>query len=134
MAKANITTKDGATITIEGTAEEVAAMLVRFNGPSTGRSNEDVVESKPRGKGKIGKSKGNTQSGGKKKSSPTTLITELIENGFFNKPKALADIQAELKQGGHYYPNAGVASPLLRAVRGRNLRRIKGESGWTYVV
>ena len=32
MAKANITTQNGTTIVIEGTAEEVAVLIDRFNG------------------------------------------------------------------------------------------------------
>ena len=51
-------------------------------------------------------------------------ITELVDEGVFDKPKSLAEVARELRiRGNHYrYDHIGVA--LLRLVRKRSLRRI----------
>jgi hypothetical protein len=140
MAKAHITTKDGTTIDLEGTADEVAAWMVKFglmNQPSAPaathgapRRGAAAVESRS-----VPKTKTTAKGGGKKTITATTLLAELIENDFFKKPQVVGGIIAEMKQRGHYFSDSGVGVPLLRAVRKRSLRRIKGKDGaWTYVV
>ena len=131
MAKAHITTKDGAVISIEGTTDEVSQLLARFNSalPVTPQSRTDsrrAVSTRTTAKTQ-------TKFSGRKKTTATTLVAEMIDNGFFKEPQALADIQAALKQGGHYFSQPGVATALLRAVKARKLRRIKEDNGWTYV-
>lgn len=130
MAKAHITTKDGSTIQIEGTAEEVATLIARFDGRDT-----DGTQSKKGTTARSsGKSKGKKKSGGKAKTGPATLVADMIQSGTFKKPKGLSDIQTELKQGGHYYNNASVATALLRAVKHKELRRLKQDNNWVYVI
>ena len=131
MAKAHITTKDGSTIQMEGTAEEIATLIARFNvhGAVATHSGKPVQTSRKESK-VTGKKKG----GGKKSGGPATLVADMIDGGAFKKPKGLAEVQTELKQGGYYYNNASVATALLRAVKSRELRRLKQDNNWVYVV
>jgi len=131
MAKAHITTKDGSTILIEGTAEEVATLMARFDGHGTGGEHSPKSATAQR---KSGNAKTKRKSTGRAKAGPATLVADMISGGTFKKPKGLSEIQAELKQGGHYYNNASVATALLRAVKHKELRRIKQDKNWVYVV
>lgn len=119
MAKAHITTKDGAKIIIEGTPSEVADLIFQLKGgvPSAKSTFTKVVsrhKSRP-------------------KATPFNLIAELIEGGFFKKPKELSSIKVALEEHGHYYPVTTLSPALLRLVRKRHLRRIKDKKRWLYV-
>jgi hypothetical protein len=117
MAKAQLTTKSGTTITIEGTLDEVAKLISQFEGPQ---------------------SKKRTASKQRKQTQPAKdgivdLLLAQIEEGFFKKPKELGVVKTQLQEGGHYYPNSTIAPQLLRFVRRRTLRRIKVNKRWAYV-
>ena len=84
MAKAHLTTKSGTTITIEGTQEEVASLIALFDGGAA----------KPR----VRLSKRRASVAGK--SGPVDLISELIDGGFFKKPKELGSIKLALGRTG----------------------------------
>jgi hypothetical protein len=124
MAKAHITTKSGTKIVIEGTPEEVSSLVARFEGNTTQqqsgtrrkRDTASPAASKPRTK--IG---------------PVNLISELIDGGFFKKPKELSAIKLTLEEQGHYYPVTTLSPIMLRLVRKRQLRRIKEKNRWLYV-
>ena len=117
MAKAHLTTKSGTTITIEGTQEEVASLIALFDGGAA----------KPR----VRLSKRRASVAGK--SGPVDLISELIDGGFFKKPKELGSIKLALEEQGHYYPVTTLSPILLRLVRKKELRRIKDKKRWLYV-
>ena len=115
MAKAHVTTRMGAKITIEGTPEEVAALVSRLEGaPSQKRTRA-------------------AERGTRRKATPTSLIIDLIDGGFFKKPKELSAIKHVLEEQGHYYPVTSLSPVLLRFVRRRQLRRIKDQKRWRYV-
>jgi hypothetical protein len=57
----------------------------------------------------------------------------MIGNGFFKKPKGQGIVKSELEQQGHFYSRMSVGTALLRAVKGRELRRIKEGKNWAYV-
>jgi hypothetical protein len=114
MAKAHLTTKSGATVTIEGTHEEVAALITRIEGSARKRE-------KP------------SQRSNTAKSGPVDLISELIDGGFFKKPKELGSIKSALEEQGHYYPVTTLSPILLRLVRKKQLRRIRDKKRWQYV-
>lgn len=130
MAKAHITTKDGTTILIEGTTEEVAALMARYDGQTSAQLPLKEA-SKPLVAKKVG---GKAKRGARPKVGPASLIAEMISGSTFKKPKTLSEIQKELVQSGHYYPDASIAVALLRAVKARSLRRLKQGDGWAYVV
>jgi hypothetical protein len=122
MAKAQLTTKLGTKISIEGTSEEVADLLARFEvegRPS--KANSSVAQ--------------NTKPSHARKTlaSPANLISELVEAGFFATPKELNGIKVALEEQGHFYPVTTLSPTLLRLVRKRRLRRIKENKRWIYV-
>jgi hypothetical protein len=123
MAKVYITTKNGTKLTIEGTSDEVAALVERFEGSSS--HHEKPAPSKRISVGRASK--------GKIKSGPVNLVSELIEGGYFKKPKGLAAIKSTLEERGHFYPVTTLSPILLRMVKGRQLRRVKEKKRWSYV-
>lgn len=119
MVKAHITTKSGAKLTIEGSDQEVAALIARIEGHT-----QAPKQSLP--------TRGATT---KAKSKPTLagLIAELIDGGFFKKPKELGSIKVALEEHGHFYPVTTLSPTMLRLVRRKQLRRIKENNRWLYV-
>jgi hypothetical protein len=115
MAKARLTTKSGTVITIEGTQEEVAGLIAQFGA------------ARPAASSRKRHPPSNAKSG------PVALISELIDGGFFKKPKELGAIKLALEEQGHYYPVTTLSPLLLRLVRKRELRRIKDKKRWLYV-
>lgn len=117
MIKAHLTTKTGATITIEGTQEEIAKLIAQIEGGTT----KPDRQYRTRRTGRVSKS------------GPVNLISELIDGGFFRKPKELGSIKSALEEQGHYYPVTTLSPILLRLVRKKALRRIKDKKRWLYV-
>lgn len=117
MAKAHITTKAGTKIVIEGDHAEVAALISQFEGPSTSTAPRKATS--PR------RSPPST--------TPVSLIIELIDGGYFKKPKELGAIKLALEEQGHFYPVTTLSPALLRLVRKKQLRRIKDKKRWRYV-
>ena len=62
-------------------------------------------------------------------------IRMLMANGFFDQPKSIAEIIAELNREGYYNTHAGVASTLLLTFVGKqkSLTRIQKSGKWAYV-
>lgn len=122
MAKAQLTTKLGTRVTIEGTAEEVAELVTRIacEGGDSSSAAASVVAAKapPRKKLPI---------------SPARLVSELIDSNFFATPKELNETRLALEEQGHFYPVTTLSPTLLRFVRKRQLRRIKENKRWVYV-
>jgi hypothetical protein len=118
MAKAHIITKDGTKITIEGTPQEVSLLITQLKGK---------ISTSPTGGRIAGKQKSRLKAG------PINLISELIDGGFFKKPKELSAIKLALEEQGHHYPATSLSPTLLRLVRKQHLRRIKDKKRWLYV-
>ena len=118
MAKANITTKDGTKITVEGTPQEVAALVTQLK---SGISKEPAMM------------KVSSKHKSHPKATQVNLISELIDGGFFKKPKELGAIKIALEEQGHYYPVTSLSPAMLRLVRKRQVRRIKDKKRWLYV-
>jgi hypothetical protein len=119
MPKAIMNTKSGATVTIEGTQDEVAALLARFEAEDpTGRQS-------PMGR--------HPTIPRDMRPTPMGLLGELIAEGFFGQPRELAAVRAALQDRGHFYPVTTLSPLLLRLVRKKHLRRIKNKQRWTYV-
>jgi hypothetical protein len=127
MAKANLTLPNGTSVTIDGTADEVALLLNTFSNPV----------------GTVGKVSGKKTSRGKssatprppkaKKDGPTGLITELADEGYFKTKRGIADIQKKLEERGHIYAITSISPCLTRLTKKRILRRLKETKGWVYV-
>lgn len=115
MVKANIETKNGLKIVIEGTTEEITRVLSDIK-----RKEEDAALRKSiREK--------------KKKSSATDFILKFKDESFFNKPKTLVDIKKKLAENGLIYPVSTLSGILIGLVKRRELGRIKVGKVWGYV-
>lgn len=121
MAKARITTKEGATITLEGSPQEVAELISQLNVSSRGLQKRKERTSKKTTDARINQ-----------RATPVNLISTLIDGGFFKKPKDLAAVRVALEELGHAYPVTTLSPALLRLVRKRQLRRIKDKKRWLY--
>jgi hypothetical protein len=119
MAKAHITTRTGVSIVVEGTPTEVAEIVAQLKG---------VTSATAQGKRVQGKA-------ANARSKPTlgNVIAELIDGGFFKKPKELSAIRNALQEHGHHYPMTTLSPVMLRLVRRRELRRLKDKKRWVYV-
>jgi hypothetical protein len=121
MPKALITIPSGATVSIEGTQEEVAALLGVFEHGQRGEGRALDVRPRP------------TRQEGKSKTTPMGLLSDLIASGFFATPKELGAVKGALEEQGQFYPVTTLSPLMLRLVRKKELRRIKDKKRWTYV-
>ena len=122
MAKAQLTTKLGTRVIIEGSSEEVAELLARFEdgAQSFAAPSSATRHAKPSRERKVPK-------------SPINLVAGLVDTGFFATPQALNAIKGALREQGHFYPVTTLSPTLLRLVRKKQLRRIKENKKWLYV-
>jgi hypothetical protein len=121
MPKATVAIPSGAKVTIEGTNDEVVALIARLEGL------EDIPRTP-----QSAASRSNSQT--KSKPSLPGLISEMISNGFFKEPRHLSALKDALEQNGQFYPVTTLSPAMLRLVRSRQLRRIKDNKGrWSYV-
>jgi hypothetical protein len=118
MAKAQITTPDGISIKVDGTADEVAAVIAKLQ-KTADHGGDRVSKAKSRGK-KV------------ERTQLVDLVDSLIDGGFFKKPRDLAAVKAALAEMGHHYPVTTLSGAMLRKVRSRSLRRLKQEKRWFY--
>jgi hypothetical protein len=56
-------------------------------------------------------------------------VSELINEGFFKKPKTISQLKAELENRGHHIPLTALSGPLQLFCQRRILRRNKVKSG-----
>jgi hypothetical protein len=118
MAKSQISFPDGTTVKLEGTPDEIRAVIDRGRGKPEAR--------RPGSSSKI-RVKTTSQ-----RIQLVDLITNLIDGGFFKKPKDLAAVKGALEELGHHYPVTTLSGAMLRQVRKRNLRRLKQDKRWLY--
>ena len=59
-------------------------------------------------------------------------LARLKTEGFFNQPRSTQEIVSELAKEGYHYPPESLTAPLQRAIRGKELGRIKKENKWAY--
>jgi len=121
MAKATIKSRTGATITVEGTPEEVSNVISGYEKTSVvGHAKEAIARARA------------TKKTEKKKESASDLIVGLKEEGFFEKPKTLGEIGAALEERGFLYPVTSLSGIVLGLLKKRMLRRKKLERKWVY--
>lgn len=117
MAKAQLTTPQGIKVNIEGTPEEITALLRQLEAKNNGRAPEQVGPTKIK--------RGKTQL--------VDLIASLVDGGFFKSKRNLGDVKNALAELGHHYPLTTLSGVMLRQVRKRNIRRIREDKRWVYV-
>ncbi len=115
MAKAHITTPEGVTVKLEGTAEEIAAVIRQAGSKSAPEkaSSKAKATTKPR-------------------TTVPGLVDELKDEGFFKQPKTLGEIQKRLADLGHHYPQTALSGPMQAQCKQRNLRRFKKDKKYVY--
>jgi hypothetical protein len=59
------------------------------------------------------------------KGGPRAYLDELVDEGFFRKPKTLTNVKAELENRGHHVPMTSLSGPLQSLCQQRTLRRQK---------
>ena len=118
MATANIETKSGTKIQIEGTSQEISeivAIVQRREGTNSSRKSASGAKEKNAGP------------------SLTDLLLEIREEGYFDKPQGLVEVKKILEEKGHIYPVTTLSGALLTQTRKRILRRIPDGKRWVYV-
>lgn len=60
---------------------------------------------------------------------PQAYVEELTKEGFFKKPKTIANVKAELENRGHHIPLTSLSGPLQKLCQRRTLRRQPVKSG-----
>ena len=63
------------------------------------------------------------------KRGPQGQVNELVDEGFFKKPKTIAHVKAELENRGHHIPITSLSGPLQKLCQRRVLRRQRAKSG-----
>jgi hypothetical protein len=66
------------------------------------------------------------------RSGPQANVEELIDAGFFQKPKQFKSIMEELAARGHHLPRTTLAPTLVNLCRAKKLRRRKVDGAWEY--
>ena len=118
---------------VEGVApalkEKAFEVLFRHLLETGGQSAGKAPRSPTRAKSELG-AKSATKPAAKKTkkvSGPKGLITELVNDGFFDEWRSLPDIVERLRVGGHIYKQTGLSTPLRRLTQDKVLRRRERE-------
>jgi hypothetical protein len=117
MANARITMPGGVSIDVDGTADEITAVLENLRkasaaSPPASRTPTGV----PKGKGEVSR-----------------LIDTLKSEDFFRTPRGLRDIQKKFAEVGHHYPLTTLSGAMISQSRNRVLRRFKQDGKYVYV-
>lgn len=73
-----------------------------------------------------------TSGGATSKAGPKAYVEELIEDGFFKKPKPISEIRTALENLGHHIPVTSLSGPLQKLCQQKQLRRQKPAGSGTY--
>jgi hypothetical protein len=117
MANAKITMPGGVSVDVEGTADEVAAVLENLR-----RTQKD-----------IGTASTSTAGGPKRRGTIPQLIDSLKAEEYFKAPRTLSDIRGKLGELGHHYPLTTLSGAMVAQRRTRNLRGYKQDGKYVYV-
>lgn len=118
MAKATMKLKSGATVVIEGTPEELDAILRRI---------ENKPSHSPEKSTQIGQPKS------KERKTANDYILGLREEGFFDNPRTAGEIKKELEAIAQFMPSKTISARLIGLVRKRELRRLDEGGKLKYV-
>lgn len=65
----------------------------------------------------------------RKRGGPQAYVEELVDDGFFKKPKTITQVKAELENRGHHIPLTSLSGPLQKLCQRRTLRRSRTKPG-----
>jgi len=121
MAKATIKSKSGAVITVEGSEKEVSGIIGIFERATVvGHAKEAIAKTQSAKKEQ------------KRRATASDLVVGLKEDGFFDKPKGLAEVSKALEEQGYIYPVTTLSGVVLGLVQKKLLGRKKVEGRWVY--
>lgn len=63
----------------------------------------------------------------KRRGGPQAYVEEMVEEGFFKKPKSISAVKAELENRGHHIPLTSLSGPLQKLCQKKVLRRQKAD-------
>lgn len=63
----------------------------------------------------------------KKRGGPQSHIEEMVNDGFFKKPKTISEVKAELENRGHHIPVTSLSGPMQTLCQRKVLRRQKAD-------
>lgn len=63
----------------------------------------------------------------KKRGGPQAYVEEMVEDGFFKKPKTISEVKAELENRGHHIPLTSLSGPMQKLCQRKILRRQKAD-------
>ena len=84
----------------------------------------EATEPKPRATGRATKHV-SRKSASKKRGGPQGYVEEMVEDGFFKKPKTISEVKAELENRGHHIPVTSLSGPMQKLCQKKVLRRQK---------
>lgn len=61
----------------------------------------------------------------RKAGGPQGYVEEMVEDGFFKKPKTISEVKAELENRGHHIPVTSLSGPMQKLCQKKVLRRQK---------
>lgn len=64
---------------------------------------------------------------------PTNAIRKVIQEGFFDSPKASKEAETELNRQGYFYSIQSI-DKAMRSMNGKEFTRIKQDGIWKYVI
>src|SRR5438552_10805627 len=111
MATVNLTLPNGTTVKIEGSAEEVAALLSKYSGSSIGDGGDQPPVQRRSGR------KGTSKSKRPRRKGPQVFIDELAKENYFKSKRTIGEVQKKLEEKGHIYGQESLSCPLLRLTR-----------------
>jgi hypothetical protein len=93
------------------------------------RSEDTGSGAKDRSSTKARKQSNKARASGKSK-SPTSLVSDLVNSGFFGQPRTLSEVQTQLKdKTGHQVPLTSLSPIFTRMLRSGSLDRERSEGG-----
>jgi len=88
-------------------------------------SEESAAASTSRPRPRPSASKAPSREAKASRGGPQAHVEEMLEEGFFRKPKTIAEVKAELENRGHHIPVTSLSGPLQKLCQKKHLRRQK---------
>ena len=137
MTRANIETRNGMKITLEGDASDISEIIEDLQDRE--RRNEERLErikifrkERQERLNHVDKEERNRFAHGE--TSITGILRNLINKGFFDKPRKFREVARELRKIGIIIPSSTLHPLLSRLTATDNLKRQKGDNDlWEYV-
>jgi superfamily II DNA/RNA helicase len=117
MASAKISIPGGISVDINGTPDEIVALVENLKSKQTA----------------VGSGAALHRGLGKSREKLSDLVESLKAESFFKTPRGLSDLQKKLAEIGHHYPLTTLSGAMQSQSRKRNLRRFKRDGKYVYV-